>query len=73
MLEKIRDVFENMQDSIQDIMAEEFYNFDKELEKYEGVTYIKDVDNFLFELNKDNLLASELEDFIQNYLKFKNN
>ena len=34
---------------------------------------IKDVNKFLWELDKDNLLTSELEDFIKSYLKYYNN
>lgn len=73
MIEELREEFELLCENIQEVVGEQLGEFNEILEKYEGTTCIRDVDNFLFELNKDNLLTSELEDFIKNYLKYNNN
>jgi hypothetical protein len=54
-------------------------NFDDLLNSYNDFTInfdtrtkIEDVDNFILQLKRKNLYSKELEEFIDNYLKFDN-
>lgn len=41
--------------------------------QYDPRTKIEDVNNFIYQLRLSNLYSKELEEFIDNYLKFDNN
>lgn len=54
-------------------MEEEKEKLEEELFNMEIANGIKDINNFKFELSKNNLDSKELLDFINNYLNYKNN
>lgn len=46
---------------------------EEQLEQCSTVNGINDLDNFKFELSKENLDSKDLINFIDNYVRFKNN
>lgn len=69
-LEELRQSFDEMFDSINECLSE----FDGELEEYETEHYnsIKDIDNFIWELKKQDLYDEKMKNFIDEYMKWSN-
>lgn len=68
MLEKVRDEFNNLIDIVNDLNLA----IDNAEAEENDTTRIKSLDNFINRLKLDNLYSKELEEFIENYLKFYN-
>ncbi len=63
-IEKLENKIEQLEENIEEL--------DEQLRELEIQNGIKDTDNFIWELKKNNLYTEELNTFINNYLKFYN-
>ena len=69
-LEELRQSFDEMFDSINECLSE----FDDKFDKYETehCNSIKDIDNFIWELKKQDLYDEKMKNFIDEYMKWSN-
>lgn len=69
-LEELRRSFDEMFDSINECLSE----FDDKFEEYETehCNSIKDINNFIWELKKQELYDEKMEKFIDEYMKWGN-
>lgn len=56
-----------------DLLYEENEKLEEQLENQEECESIKNLDNFIWKLKLDNLYTNELEQFLEDYMKFNNN
>ena len=62
--------FEIMCEDIQEYLGEKFSDFMEKM--YDEDVIIKNVDNFVHKLSINNLLTDELEQFIEEYMRYEN-
>ena len=62
--------FELMCEDIQEYLGNKFNDFMDKM--YDEESIIKNVDNFVHKLSINNLLTDELEQFIEEYMRYEN-
>lgn len=83
--EELIEIIEELQDKLEiaendvDYWQKEYFeineikeDLEEQLEECSNIKGITDLDNFKFELSKENLDSEELLSFINNYVNFKN-
>ena len=78
LVEELKEKIEQLENDVDywqseyDDMSEQLEKAECQIEDIEICNGIKDINNFIFELRKDNLYSRKIEEFINNYLKFYN-
>lgn len=53
-------------------LIETIQNYQESLEELEIANGIRDIDNFIWKLKLENLYTSELEKFLEHYMRYEN-
>lgn len=78
LIEELEEKIDSLEDDVEywqceyDDMEKECDRLKEELKEVDYVADIRSLDNFIWKLKLDNLYTEELEEFIENYVKFYN-
>lgn len=72
MKRKTIDQIKNEFDLTCEDLIETIQNYQESLEEVEIANGIRDIDNFIWKLKLENLYTSELEKFLEHYMRYEN-